>query len=258
MSVEQISLGSHKLACEVMGAGRPLVLLHGFPLDRRMWHSTAAGLVGHWQLFLPDLRGFGESALGTTPLTVDAMADDVAALMEALGLRRATVGGLSMGGYVAMAFALRHADRLDALLLADTKAGPDSAEARKGRDESIALVKAQGADGYLDRHLSKLLSPNATDEVRAAVRTYGQQKPESMIAGLAALRDRPDRRPALPSVRCPTLVIVGSEDALTPPAESHAIVEAIPGARLIEIPTAGHLANLEAPEAFATAVRSLA
>jgi 3-oxoadipate enol-lactonase len=257
MSVEKISLGSHQIACEVLGSGRPLVLLHAFPFDRRMWQTTATGLVGHWQVYLPDLRGFGESALGNAPLSVDAMADDVAGLLEALGVRRATVGGLSMGGYVALALAVRHADRLEALLLADTKAGPDTPEARKGRDEAIALVKAEGVDAYLDRQLPRLLSPNASEDLRAHVRSLGQQRPETVIAGLAALRDRPDRRQALASVRCPTLVVVGSEDMLTPPSEAAAIADGIRGARLIEIPTAGHLANLEAPEAFATAVRSL-
>jgi pimeloyl-ACP methyl ester carboxylesterase len=177
--------------------------------------------------------------------------------MEAMGLQHAAVGGLSMGGYVAMALAVRQPKRIDALLLADTKAGTDDAEGRKGRDEAIALVETQGVEAYLDRQLPRLLSANASPELRAQVRELAQQPRDSVMAALAALRDRTDWRRALPSLRCPTLVLVGSEDALTPPGEAAAIAEAIPGARLIEIPTAGHLANLEAPEAFATAVRSL-
>jgi 3-oxoadipate enol-lactonase len=242
-----------ELAYEEVGSGRPLVLLHAFPFDRRMWNGL---LLPGRRLILPDLRGFGESPLH--PFVIADLADDVASLLDALGLPGAAVGGMSMGGYVALAFARRHRGRTESLLLADTKAGPDSPEARQGREEAIALVRSQGVAAYLDKQLPRLLSPSAPEAVRTRARAIGeQQRPEAVIAGLEALRDRPDRRPELPGFSFPTLIVVGGADGLTPPAEARTMAAAIPGARLVELPGAGHLANLEAPEAFAAAVATL-
>ena len=249
----QALIDGREIGYDVVGAGRPLVLLHAFPLDRRMWRHTAAAL-GR-QVIAPDVRGFGASALA--PFSIADLAHDVAALLDHLGIARAAVGGLSMGGYVALAFAARHRQRLSALLLADTKAGPDTAEARQARGEAIALVQSQGVGAYLDRQLPKLLAPHASAAVRAEARVLGDQRPEAVIAGLQALRDRPDRRGELAAISCPTLVLVGSEDAVTPPSEARAMAAAIPGARLVELPGAGHLANLEAPDAFVNALVTL-
>jgi pimeloyl-ACP methyl ester carboxylesterase len=153
--------------------------------------------------------------------------------------------------------AQRHPARLEALVLADTKATPDTPEAREARGQAIALVKAQGVPAYLEKQLPRLLAPRAPASLRDEVRTLGEQRPEAVIAGLEALRDRPDRRAELSSIACPTLVIVGAEDALTPPAEAKAMADAIPNARLIELPGAGHLSNLEAPDAFSAALATL-
>jgi pimeloyl-ACP methyl ester carboxylesterase len=252
------TMAGRELAYDRVGAGPPLVLLHAFPFDRRMWRDTAAALAGEREVISVDLRGFGESPPAAGPFTIADLADDVAGLLDALGLARAAVAGLSMGGYVALAFAARHAGRLAALILADTKAGPDTPEARQARDEAVALVEKEGVGVYLDKQLPRLLAPSASPALRAHARGLGDQRPEAVIAGLVALRDRPDRRGELPRIACPTLVIVGADDAVTPPAEARAMAAAIPGARLVEIPGAGHLANLEAPAAFDEAVRALA
>jgi 3-oxoadipate enol-lactonase len=239
------------------GDGPPLVLLHAFPFDRRMWRETVAALAaaaGRHRVIVPDLRGFGTAPLAG-PYGVADLADDVAALMDAKGLPRATIVGLSMGGYVALAFAARHGARLEGLVLADTRAGPDGDEARRGRDEAIALVEAQGVEAYVERQLPRLLSPHAPDALRARTRDLARQTPAAVTMGLAALRDRPDRRGELALIACPTLVIVGAEDVLTPPAEAAAMASAIPGARYVELPGVGHLANLEAPAAFAALLR---
>lgn len=249
----RIRAGERDAAYDDVGAGPPLVLLHAFPFDRRMWSANLPALAGRFRVIAPDLRGFGETPAGG-PYSIADLADDVAALMDALGLSRASIGGLSMGGYVALAFAARHGARLESLILADTKAGPDSAEARRGRDEAIALVTAQGVDAYLERQLPKLLSARASDALRATVRALARQTPEAVIAGLVALRDRPDRRPELPRIACPTLVVVGGADVLTPPSEAAALASAISGARLVELPGVGHLANLEEPSAFAALI----
>jgi 3-oxoadipate enol-lactonase len=249
----QATINGRSMSYETTGAGRPLVLLHAFPFDGRMWRRTAADL--ERQVIAPDLRGFGESAPG--PFAIADLADDVAALLDHLKLERVALGGLSMGGYVALAFAHRHAQRLSALILADTKAGPDTPEARKARGDAIALVESKGVEAYLEQALPKLVAPGASHAVRDDVRSLGRQQPAAVIAGLQALRDRPDRQSELADLRCPTLVIVGAEDAITPPAEARAMAGAIPGARLVEIPSAGHLANLEAPEAFVKALETV-
>jgi pimeloyl-ACP methyl ester carboxylesterase len=127
-------------------------------------------------------------------------------------------------------------------------------EGRRGRDEAIALVEARGVDAFLDTLLPRLFSAHATDALRDSTRALCGQRFDAVVAALTALRDRPDRRPELPSIACPTLVIVGTEDTLTPPAEAAAMARAIPNARLAELPGAGHLANLEAPSAFAAAI----
>lgn len=249
----ELKLSGRRMVYDVIGQGVPCVLLHAFPLDRRMFRDLAQRLTNRGRFILPDLRGFGESDPGA-PFTIADLADDVAALLDELKLERAVVGGVSMGGYVALAFAARHPRRLAGLLLSDTKAAPDSDEARAARDQAAALVQAQGVAAYVEKQLPKLLAPAASPALRDEVRQFCRQSPEGVIAGLAALRDRPDRRGELPAITCPTLVVVGTDDAVTPPAEAEAMATAISSAVLVEIPAAGHLANLEAPLPFAQAV----
>ena len=247
-------IGDRALAYESIGGGQPLVLVHAFPLDGEMWASTARTLADRCRVIVPDMRGFGASDLGGGDASIADMADDVAALLDSLGIERATVGGLSMGGYVALAFATRHRARLERLILADTRAAADSEVARAGRADALALVAKDGVAALVERQLAALLSPAASEAVRVQVRGLGRQSPEGVSAGIKALRDRPDRRAELSAIRCPTLVIVGTEDRISPPAEMAEIASAIPGARLVEIAGAGHLSNLERPNEFSSAV----
>jgi pimeloyl-ACP methyl ester carboxylesterase len=182
------------------------------------------------------------------------MADDVAAMLDGLGIKRAAVGGLSMGGYVALAFAARHPARLERLILADTRAAPDSDAARAGRADALALVEKEGVPAFVERQLAALLSPAASEALREQVRILGKQSPAGVCAGLRALRDRPDRRAELPAIACPTLVMVGSEDKISPPAEMAGMASAISGARLVEVAGAGHLSNLENQTDFTAAI----
>ena len=242
-----------RLAYDDAGQGVPCVLLHAFPLDRRMFADLPARLAPRARVIAPDLRGFGDSELDG-PYSIADLADDVARLLDHLRLDRAVVGGVSMGGYVALAFAARHARRLAGLVLADTKASPDTDEARAGRDEAAALVRSQGVPAYVEKQLGRLLSASAPDDVRGKVRGLCEQRAEAVVAGLAALRDRPDRRSELTQVDRPTLVVVGTDDVLTPPSEAAAMATAIRKAVLVEIPGAGHLANLEQPTPFCQAL----
>ncbi|HZS42215.1 MAG TPA: alpha/beta fold hydrolase [Polyangia bacterium] len=245
------TIGALELGYETHGDGPALLLLHAFPLDRRMWSETARALAGRERVIALDFRGFGESALGAEPVTLEALADDAARLLDALGVPMATVLGLSLGGYVALAFAARHPARLGRLVLADTRAGADSPDGKGARDEGIAKVRAHGAAAFVEPMPARLLSPRASETLRAEVRALGaSQAPEAIAAALAAMRDRPDRSAELARIDCPTLVLVGADDALTPPAEARALAAAIRGARLVEIGAAGHLSNLEAPAAF--------
>ena len=246
----EVSLSGRRVAYEVHGQGVPCVLLHAFPLDRRMFADLAGRIGSRARLILPDMRGFGGSEPPSAGYALVDLADDVAALLTAMGIERAVVGGVSMGGYVALAFAARHPRRLAGLVLADTKAAPDSPEARTARDEAAALVRDQGVGAYVDKQLPKLLSPSASPKLQQDVRALCGQPSESVLAALAALRDRPDRREELALISCPTLVVVGSDDGVTPPAEAEAMATAIPQAVLVEIPAAGHLVNLEAPIPF--------
>jgi pimeloyl-ACP methyl ester carboxylesterase len=247
-------IGDRAFAYECYGSGKPLVLVHAFPFDGRMWRGTAQALSRSCRVIVPDMRGFGDSALGSGDPSIADMADDVAILMDSLGLQRATVGGLSMGGYVALAFAARHRARLERLILADTRAAADSDKARAGRADTLAFVEREGVAALVERQLAVLLSPAANEAIRQEVRELGVQSVASVCAAIRALRDRPDRQGELAAIDCPTLVVVGTDDSISPPAEVAAMAAAIPGARLTEIAGAGHLSNLEKPAEFVAAI----
>jgi len=234
-----------------LGAGPALLLLHAFPLDARMWAPQRDALGAVRRVITPDLAGFGR-ARGLAPrATLDAHADDLARLLDALELPRVTLLGLSMGGYIALAFAQRHRDRLLGLVLADTRATPDTAEAKAGRGASIAKVEAEGVASLAQTLLPRLLAGTAPDEVRERVLAIAsEQPPAAVIAALEAMRDREDRTPVLASLDIPALVIVGEADALTPPAEAEQLQRALPRGSLAVLDGAGHLSNLEAEEAF--------
>ena len=240
------------------GAGEPVLFLHAFPLDGRMWDVQKRELARRARVVVPDFAGFGRSMGLTARNSLDEHADDVAGLLDALAIERATLVGLSMGGYIALAFARRHPKRLSALALADTRAAPDTPEGKVGRNQNIALVEREGVTPLLERMLPKLLSNGASNDVRSLVRALGtSQSPDGVKAALAAMRDRADSTPVLAQLDLPAAVIVGEADAICPPDEAHAMKAALPRATLEIIPGAGHLASLEAPAAFTGAVRRL-
>ncbi len=264
------------------GDGVPLLLIHGFPLDRTLWAAQARGLAEVARVIAPDLRGFGESGMprATSPVlpnqnldesskgesvrqpgavTMDAYAGDLRGLLDALGVKTAVVAGLSMGGYIAFAFYRQNAARVRGLILADTKAGPDSPEGKKGRDENIALARAQGAGAVGDKMMPKMLTPKTTSArtflADAARAMMARQSVAGVVGALEAMRDRPDSTPTLAEIKAPTLVVTGAEDNLIPVKEAEQMHAAIRGARFASIPGAAHLSNFEAPDAFNAAVR---
>ena len=240
------------------GLETTLLLVHGFPLDRRLWAAQVGAFVNMTRVITPDLRGHGRSQVAPGPFTMEQHADDLAALLDHLRVRHAVVAGLSMGGYVAFAFWRRYPERVRGLILADTRAEPDSAAIRIGRDAASARVQQTGAAAYADEMLPRLLAPAslANMKIVGAVRKMMAEQPvEGIVGALGGLRDRVDSRATLPTITVPTLVIAGDADVITPPADARALAAAIPGARLAVILRAGHLSPLENPRAFNAAVR---
>ena len=245
------------------GSGNPaVVLLHAFPLTAGMWDQQVDALSPRWRVIAPDLPGFGRTDPPADPssITIDGWADLVAGLIEALGVGPAVVGGLSMGGYVALALARRRPDLLAGLVLADTRAGPDSpevverrtAQQRKVSDGRVAEV-LEGMAGTLLSEQTQDERPEVVERTRALMATA---PPASIVAALEAMKNRSDSVPHLPSIDVPVLVIVGEHDVPSPPAVASEMADAVPGSALEVIPTAGHLSNLEAPDAFNRALET--
>jgi 3-oxoadipate enol-lactonase len=238
-----------------LGNGPSVVLLHGYPLDGAMWSGVARALAPNLQILKPDLPGHGENAAPAAE-SVEGQADFVEALLAALP-GKVGLAGFSMGGYVALALMKRRPENVRAFALVDTKAGADDEAGRAKRNEAIATVRAGGVAPIAQAMLGKLLSPEGlkkADLVERASRIMTRQKPETVEADLVAMRDRADQTASLSSIAVPTLVVVGELDVLTPLSESQAIAAAIPGARLVTIPGAGHLAPMERPRAVAAAL----
>jgi len=252
-----------KIAFDDTGVnGKPvLVLLHAFPLSREMWKSQREALKIAARVITPDLRGFGETDGFEGSCSVEVMADDVIAMLDALNIKeRVVVGGLSMGGYVALAFARKYEDRLRGLLLADTKAEPDDDTAKANRNKLIEFAKGAKPADVLQQMLPKMVSEETRERWPAVIteieRIASQQNIPGIVGALQAIRDRPDSVPGLVRIVHPTLVIVGEEDAITPPSAAQVLVEAIGGAKLEKIAGAGHLSNMEKPTEFNQAVQS--
>jgi 3-oxoadipate enol-lactonase len=235
-----------------------LLLVHGFPLDSRLWDAQVAGLSSQVRVIAPDLRGWGKSAVPPGPYSMNQYADDLVGLMDLLGIQRAVVGGLSMGGYISFALWRLHPERVQALVLADTRAEPDSAQGRANRDVAAARVREIGPAAFAEEMLPRLVAPANLGDARVrdrALRIMASQPAGGMVAALGAMRDRPDSRDLLGGITVPTTVIVGREDILIPLAEARAMAAAIPGARLVEVAQAGHLSPLENPRTFNAALR---
>ncbi len=249
--------GGLTIGYDEAGSGPPLVLLHAFPLDRTMWEPQLAALADVARVIALDLPGFGESS--SAAFTIDGVADLVSDFLAALNIPKATVGGLSMGGYVALAFARRHADKLAGLVLADTRAGVDDTVAKANRTKAIALVNEQGGAALFEGMVPKVMSDSTREtnpEVVARMKSIAAKQPTaSVVAALVALRDRPDANPGLKNITVPTLVIVGEYDGVTPPLASANLSAQIRGSKLVHIPDAGHLSNVENPDAFNAAIR---
>lgn len=241
------------------GSGRPVVLLHAFPLSNLIYARQILAPPDGCRLIAPDLRGFGNSPGGGAP-SLDAMADDVAGLLDRLRLESVVLGGVSMGGYVAMAFLRRHPGRVSGLVLADTKAGADpepaaakrlAMAARLEEEDSSVLLVEEVVPGLLGA-TTKRRFPEITTRVAGIARNCD---PQAAAWAQRAMAARPDSFPTLRAADIPALVIVGEEDELSPPADAEAMAEALPRAgKPVVIPAAGHLSCVEKPSPFTAAL----
>lgn len=246
-----------------VGTGTPVVLLHAFPLSSAMWLEQRQGLANRFRVITPDLRGFGGSRLGGDDPSVDAMADDVAHLFRHLGLRRAVVGGLSMGGYVAMALCRRHPDLVLGVVLASTRAAADTGAVRENRLRQAEAIDGDGTvQVLLDEVLPGLVGPTTYRQralVYGRVRGLVQATPPPAAAwALRAMAGRPESFETLRGLKVPALVMVGDEDTLATEDEARAMADALPNAELLVIPRAGHLCAVEQPDLFNQAVAEFA
>src|SRR3954451_18816764 len=240
------------------GQGNALVLVHGFPLDRQIWEDQVVSVSEDCRVIAPDLRGFGDSR-SETPFTIESLADDLHALHGEIGAQPCFLGGLSMGGYVALAYAKKYPADLLGLLLVDTRAEADTPEGKQGRQKMIDLARTSGSSAVAEQMMPKMTAPGLEErrpEVASRLRTIMNACPPKTIEhALAAMRDRPDLTGFLPSIKVPTLVIVGECDAITPVASAEAMQRAIPGATLTVIKGAGHMSPMEEPTQVNHAIR---
>jgi pimeloyl-ACP methyl ester carboxylesterase len=241
------------------GTGPLALFVHGYPLDSTLWLDQLEGLSDVRRCVAIDLRGFGLSEpTSLAVLSMERLADDLAAAILALGADQADVVALSMGGYVALALLQRHPELVRSLALLDTKAGPDSEAARAGRDAAAARLLERGREALAGDLRAALLGPRASPVAQARLRSMVEgTRYETILAALEGMKQRPDRSEVLDGVRAPTLVLVGADDELTPPREAQAMASRVPGAQLTIVPAAGHLTPLEAPEAVNEALRAL-
>lgn len=241
------------VGCDDTGAGEPVLLLHGYPHDRTLWAPQLAAPAAGFRYIAPDLPGFGQTER-ISPTSLDRWGDWTVSLLDALGLESAVIGGLSLGGYLALAIARRHPSRVRGLVLADTRAGADSEEARGKRREAQALVRAEGPGAIAERAIIGMVGKTtraSRPEIVAALDTMMRRASvDAIVDALQVLMDRPDATRGLADITVPTLILCGDEDVLTPVDESRAMHAAILGSRLEVIPEAGHASNFERPEVF--------
>jgi pimeloyl-ACP methyl ester carboxylesterase len=243
-----------------LGHGAPLMLVHGFPLDGRVWRDVAELMARRYRVIVPDLPGFGRSSTAAA-FTIDSLGDALLALADHLQLGRFSLAGLSMGGYVALGMVRRHPSRLASLILVDSRANADDDAGRLARDRMADTAQRQGTPAIVEQMLPRMLHPDAYaswPDVVDRVRSIMQDCPATTIAyACRAMRDRADCLPLLPQLPCPLGIICGDGDAITPPALARDLAQRRPGTRVRIIERAGHMAPVEQPEAVVEAMQQM-
>lgn len=254
-----LDINEFKMAYESQGKGIPLLFIHGFPLNRRMWKPQMQSLCHHVRVLAPDLRGHGNSESVEGPYNMDILADDCVELLDALEIPQpAVVCGLSMGGYITLALYRRYPERIRGLILATTRAGANSPEAKANRDKAISKAEKDGAAATTASMLPKMMSPKTyksnPDLVKQVESIMTSTSVPGIIGALESMKTRPDSTPYLGEITVPTLIIHGEDDQLIPFQEAQSMHAAIADSTIYLMSSAGHLPNLEQPEWFNQAV----
>jgi 3-oxoadipate enol-lactonase len=245
-----------KLHYEDVGSGdKTILLVHGFPLGSKLWEGQIEALQDGCRIIAPDLRGYGSSDApdDIESYSLELYGDDLAALLDELGIDKVVYVGLSMGGYLAFPFLRKHGDRVEALVLADTRAEADPPEGVEKRSAQQKQIRTEGIGGLVEALPKALLSQTTWDQkpdVVERAKALMQHPDIGWLGSLQAMKTRPDSSDQLTAIDVPTLIMVGEEDGITPPDAARTMHEHIGGSRLVVIPDAGHLSNLESPEAF--------
>lgn len=256
----RVEVGGHKHAVYVSGTVLPpLVFVHGFPLDHTMWRNQLAHFAKSRQVIAPDLPGFGQTPLDCETKTIETYADGVDSVLTALGVAQPVIlCGLSMGGSIALQFALRHRNRLAGLIICDARAAADTEEAKQVRRNVADRALREGPSFMADTIETRLISestarsqPNIKQELAEVIRRTPAQ---GVAAGSLALGSRADVTEKLHEIDVPALVIVGEHDVISPPAEMRGIADRLPQATFVEVAGAGHMAPLEAPDVVNAAI----
>jgi pimeloyl-ACP methyl ester carboxylesterase len=250
------SLNGTEIHWRDAGSGNDAVLLlHAFPLHSGMWAHQIAALGKRHRVIAPDYRGLGKSGVPPEATTMELLAEDIRALLAHLRIERAAIAGLSMGGYLAFELYRRAPGLFRGVALCDTKASADNEEGKAWRETFARSTLERGLGWAADEMAPKLLRPTPDPAVVKDVRHLILGcTPAGVAAAQRGMARRPDSTPTLATISCPALVVVGVEDAATPPAEAEKMAKAIKGAKLVKVPKAGHLSNLENPEAFDAAL----
>jgi len=243
------------MAYDDVGNGPPVLLIHGFPLSRKMWRLQAEALAAAgYRVITPDLRGFGESDAPDGPYSIELFADDILELLDHLGIERAVIGGMSMGGYILLRLLLQAPERVSAALFITTRSTADD-ETGKARRLALARdVMRYGPQVITDAFTQVLFAPGTPEEKpELASEAYSWMVATSsrgLAGGLLAMRERPDFTPLLPTIRQPSLVISAAQDQAAAPATAETFLQGLPNCTARLIPRGGHLVNLEEPELF--------
>jgi pimeloyl-ACP methyl ester carboxylesterase len=237
------------------GKGPAVVLVHGFPLDNRVWDAQVDELSDEYRVIAPDLLGFGKSP-STGPFTIESLADALHEMLGQIGALPCVLGGLSMGGYVSQAYACKYSGDLRGLMLIDTRSTADTDLAKAARNNMMDLAKTKGSSAVADQMMPKLLPPGAPMDVSNRLREIMNACPAQTIQyALAAMRDRPDYGSVLAELQVPTLIIVGELDALAPPSMAEQMHGIIAGSILKVIPGSGHMTPMENPQEVTDTIR---
>jgi pimeloyl-ACP methyl ester carboxylesterase len=254
-----VTIGGKSINYVQQGAGRTVVLIHGFPLDSRMWTAQAADLSASARVIALDLAGFGQSP-SSEAFTIASQAKLIHSMLQQLNALPSIITGLSMGGYIALSYVRQFANDVSGLILVDTKAEADTPEGRAGRNKMIELVKASGSKAVADQMMPRMLSadtvqrrPHVVRELRSIMESVSARTIEN---ALVAMREREDQTPLLPTIKIPTLILVGKDDAITPPTVAQTMHKAIANSKLEEIADAGHMTPMEQPDHVSRAIRS--